>query len=189
MSAQQTENNGVNVKALAQYVEAVKDNRELARVRFKATSRWQGGCRTEVALSEIHAAGKNIAPATRTHILHVDEPEPLGGHDSAPNPVEYIAAGLCGCLTAGVATNAALFETELDSIEVEVDVDFDVIGLLGLDRSTSTGAQRIHYTVRLKGPGAREALERAKATIDRKSPIANTLAGAIEVTTDLVVNS
>jgi uncharacterized OsmC-like protein len=113
----------------------------------------------------------------------------LGGTDEAPNPVEYLAAGLCGCLTAGIASNAALFGTDLEKIEVSVEVDYDIIGLLGLDRSVGTGATELRYTVRLKGaPGAsRESVQRAKETIDRKSPVRSTLQNPLEITTDVIV--
>jgi uncharacterized OsmC-like protein len=118
----------------------------------------------------------------------VDEPAQIGGTDQAPNPIEYLAAALCGCLTAGIATNAALFETDLEVIDVTVEADLDVAGLLGLDDAVPTHCSEVRYDVRLKGPASRDRLVRAKETLDRKSPVRNTIEHAVRVRTRLVVD-
>lgn len=179
--------NGVNLENVEALVGAIKENSSLGNVRFSARSEWKGGTRAEVTVSELHAGGQNIAAPGRSFKLLVDEPPQLGGTDEAPNPVEYLAAGLCGCITAGIATNAALFGTDLDKIEVSVEADFDIRGLVAIDRSIPTGAQEIRYTVRIKGKGPREGLARSKETIDRKSPVRNTLANPLKIITEVIV--
>jgi uncharacterized OsmC-like protein len=136
----------------------------------------------------LHAGGQNIARPGRQFTLLVDEPAELGGADEAPNPVEYIAAGLCGCITAGIATNAALFGTELEAIEVTVEANYDLHGVLGLDKSVPNGALELHYNVKLKGAGDVEKLMKSKETIDRKSPVRNTLELPLKVTTSVEID-
>lgn len=180
--------NGVDLENLEALVAALKENSALANLRFVATSQWKGGTRTEVTISDLYAGGQNIATGGRKHTLMVDEPPQLGGTDKAPDPIEYLAAGLCGCITAGIATNAALFGTDLEKIEVTVEADFDIRGLFGLDRSVPTGANELRYTVRLKGKGAsRDALVRSKETIDKKSPVRNTLANPLKIYTEVII--
>jgi uncharacterized OsmC-like protein len=125
-------------------------------------------------ISDLHAGGQNIARAGRKFAVAIDEPPELGGTDEAPNPVELVAAGLCGCITAGIATNAALFDTEIEGIEVDVEMDFDIHGVLGLKNDVPNGATELRLTVKLKGANA-EKLTKAKEAIDRKSPVKNTL--------------
>jgi uncharacterized OsmC-like protein len=181
--------NGVNLDNLEALIAAVKDNRYLSQVRFMARSEWKGGTKAEVTISELTAGGQNVAGPQRSFKVLVDEPPQLGGTDEAPDPVEYLAAGLCGCLTAGIASNAALFGTDLEKIEVSVEIDYDFIGLLGLDRSVPTSATELKYTVRIKGaPGASpEAVRKAKEIIDRKSPVANTIRHPIRVSTEIIL--
>jgi uncharacterized OsmC-like protein len=179
--------NGVDMAPLGQFVEGVKTGAISKDIRFAARSRWQGGTKTEVTVDRFYAGGQNAAPDGRRFTLQVDEPGALGGSDMAANPMEYLAAALCGCITAGIATNAEMFGTAVEGIEVEVDLDMDVLGLFGIDRSVSSQTHGISYTVRLKGPD-KEALARAKATIDGKSPVRNTLANAIPMTTRIVVD-
>ena len=181
--------NGVDLVPVGRFIEAVKADPKVAHVTFRASSAWQGGTKSEVTISEFLSNGAAASPAGRTFRMSVDEPHVLGGADSAPNPVEYLAAGLCGCLTAGIATNAELFGIPLERLDVSVDVAFDVIGLLAVDRSVPTGSTGIKYTVRLKGkPGVtREQLEKCKTVIDGKSPVRNTLAGLVPMTTEVII--
>ncbi len=177
--------NGVNLDNIQQLVEAVKADAEVANVKFVANSTWQQGTKTEVTINNWYSAGQNAAREGREFKIAIDEPAQLGGADEAPNPAEVLAAGLCGCITAGIATNAALFGTDLEQIEVTVEVDFDIRGLLGLDRSVPSQAMNINYSVNLKGAGDREKLIKAKEVIDGKSPVKNTLANPISVTTSV----
>lgn len=169
-----TANNGVVLEHIEELVQAVKDDPNVGKVCFRAQSQWQGGTKTKVNVSEWHAGGQNGARIGREFSLMVDEPAQLGGTDEAPNPIEYIAAGLCGCITAGIATNAALFGTDLDSIEVTVEADLDLHGVLGLVKEAPNGVIELRYAVKLNGPGDAEKMLKTKQTIDRKSPVRNT---------------
>ncbi|MGI4737743.1 MAG: OsmC family protein [Janthinobacterium lividum] len=181
--------NGVNLANIGSLIEAITTSPAMADVIFKARSQWLGGTLTEVTVDEVHSNHTNISPPERQFKLHVDEPAYLGGTDSAPNPVEMIAAGLCGCLTAGIVTNSALFGTELEKVQVEVDVTFDVHGVLGLSKTAPNGAIGLHYKVTLKAkdPADTDKLTRSKETIDRKSPVKQTLELPLHVTTELVI--
>lgn len=181
--------NGVSLEPIGRFIDVVKGEPDAAHITFRASSRWIGGTKTQVSVAEFLSNGNAASPTGRSFQLSVDEPDVLGGRDTAPNPVEYLAAGLCGCLTAGIATNAELFGVALEKLEVEVDMNFDVIGLLAVDRSVPTEASGITYTVRLKGKEGvtREQLEKCKAVIDGKSPVRNTLAGMIPMRTKVVI--
>jgi uncharacterized OsmC-like protein len=136
-------------------------------------------------MDQFAAGGVNAAPPDRSFKLVVDEPAALGGQDTAPNPVEYLAAGLCGCITAGIVTNAAMFGANVEGLEVTVEADINVLGLFGLDRSVPSHCNRITYSVKLNGDD-QAALLKSKQVIDGKSPVRNTLANSIEIVTRVV---
>jgi len=176
--------NGVNLTEIENLLEAIEENPELANVVFKAKSEWVDGTQAKVSISDLIAGGNNMAGPDRDFSLTVDEPTFLGGKDEHPNPVEYLAAALCGCITAGISTNAALFETELEKIDVEVDVNFDVKGVLGLDENSANGALSLDYKVTLKGSDKEGAIK-SKETIDRKSPVKNTIELPLKISTEI----
>jgi uncharacterized OsmC-like protein len=181
--------NGVILDNIEGLVNAIKENPSVANVQFHAQSVWRGGTQAAVTISDMYSNGSNIMGPERKFNLIVDEPAVLGGKDEYPNPVEYLASALCGCLTAGIATNAALFGTELEKINVDVRVNFDIHGVLGLDRSKPSGPLDLHYTVTLKGKNGvtREQLQKSKETLDKKSPIKNTIELPLRVTTEFIV--
>lgn len=181
--------NGINLENINTLVNNIQQDEDIAKVKFKAKSDWLGGTKAAVTISEIYSNDQNISPINRVFKLIVDEPAVLGGTDEYPNPVEYLATGLCGCLTAGIATNAALFKTALEKIEVEVQVNFDVRGVLGLNDNAPNGPLNLHYKVLLKGKNGAtpEQLRKAKETLDRKSPIKNTIELPLTITTEFEI--
>lgn len=181
--------NGVDLDNIQSLLDAIKADKTVANVQFKAKSTWLGGTKSEVTVSELHSNGQNIRDKGKEFKLKVDEPFVLGGTDEHPNPVEYVASALCGCLTAGIATNAALFGTDLENIKVEVDVNFDIQGVLGLDRTQPNGPLDLHYKVTLKGKNGAtvEQLLKSKQTLDKKSPIRNTIELPLRITTDFLI--
>ena len=79
-----------------------------------------------------------------------------GGVDSAPNPAELLLAALAGCVTTGIATNAALFDVPIDAMSIEMEADIDVRGMLGHDKSVRNGITDIRYTVTIQSPASEE---------------------------------
>ena len=69
--------------------------------------------------------GESASPAkfianTRNFKLIIDEPEDLGGTDENANPVEYILAGLAGCLNVVGHLVAKELGFTINKLKVEV---------------------------------------------------------------------
>lgn len=179
--------NGIDLESMGGFVEAVKADNKAGAIRFVARSTWQGGARCDAQISEFYSNGEVASRPGRSFTVSMDEPAPLGGSDQHPGPGEMLAAALCGCLTAGIAANGALFGTEIESIEVETEIDWNMLGILGLDRAVPCGAEAIRYTVKLKGKGSEAQLLRSKETLDRKSAILNTYLHPVTVSSKTVI--
>lgn len=175
--------NGVNLENIGQLAEAVKADNSVGKITFFAKSKWVAGTKTEVTVNKINSNGQDITRQGREFKFYVDEPAQLGGLDEAPNPVEYVIGGLCGCITGAIASNAALFGTKLDEIEVSVEAGCDLVGVFGFDKSVSSGLSNLKYSVKLKGPDSKEKMLKSKETIDKKSSVLNTLKNTLPVET------
>ncbi|PQP54567.1 OsmC family protein, partial [Mycolicibacterium austroafricanum] len=80
------------------------------------------------------------------------------------------------------ATNAALRGIELSSLKLELEVDFDLHGFLGLDDSVRPGEQQIRVNVHAESPNASgEQLQKLTEAVQDHSPIRDTLANPVEV--------
>lgn len=60
-----------------------------------------------------------------------DEPEPVGGTNSAPTPMEFVAGALNGCITVVVETVAAELGIRLEKLETASHAHMDVRGFRG----------------------------------------------------------
>jgi uncharacterized OsmC-like protein len=178
--------NDVNVTAIRELDRMVRENPALGKFTLKVKSTWQRGTKAQVTVGPIHALGNNLFPRTRSFVITADDPPGLGGVDSAPAPAEILVAALAGCLTSGIATNAALFDVPLDGIDLDMEADIDVRGVLGHDKSVRNGISDIRYTVTIQSPAPEDKVRRCKETIDRKSPVRDTLANPVTITSELV---
>ncbi|MBF0134579.1 MAG: OsmC family protein [Magnetococcales bacterium] len=177
--------NDVNIEEVKKLVGAVKENRGMGQVRFSATSTWGGGTKTNVTIGPLYANQQNVAAPDRRFTMVVSEPPPLGGRDEGANPVEYLLAGLCGCITAGLSTNGALFGVDFERIDLAIDFFQDVAGVFGLDDSISNGGQEIVIRIDAKAKGDPAQVQKVKDVIMNKSPVKITLEQGIRITSDL----
>lgn len=185
------EGNGVNLEGVGQLVDAIKDDPSMGEVTFSARSQWAGGTKAEVTIDKLTAGGNNIAPPDRCHRLYMDEPPQVGGEDKYPNPVEYLAAAVCGCLTAGMATNGALFDTVFEKIDMSVDVHFDLGGVFGLNDAAPNGALEMTVNINAKGGEgvSEEDIRKVWDVISRKSPLKQTLELPLKITSNLNIEA
>jgi uncharacterized OsmC-like protein len=114
-------------------------------------------------------------------------PAKVGGDDSAPTPGVLGRGALAGCLTIGIAAWAARLGVPLESVEVEVQTDFDARGELGMG-DVPPGYQEVRYIVSIASPAPRYELDRLLAMAERHSPYLDIFGRAIALKRALRVN-
>jgi uncharacterized OsmC-like protein len=178
--------NGVDTEALAETVAAVEARPGLANVTFSIDSEWQSGCHQRAVTTDLVQDGAVVASREASYVMESDEPLALLGTDRAASPGEYVLQALAGCYAVTYAANAAARGIELSSLRFELQADFDLHGFLGLDKSVRPGASEVRVTVHAESPNASaEQLQDLTDTVQQRSPIRDTLAGAVTVRTSL----
>jgi len=178
--------NDVGLDSLKASDKLIRENPALGKCVVKVRSTWERGTKTQVTISEWYAGGQKMTLPPRRFTIIVDEPEMLGGLDNAPFPPEVLLAALAGCVTNGTATNAAMFGVPIDGIEIDMEAAIDVRGMLGHDKSVRNGITDINYTVTIQSPAPEDKVRKCKETIDRKSPVRDTLANPVNITSKFV---
>jgi len=178
--------NDVDVDGMKELDRKVRENPALGKRTVKLRSTWQRGVKALVEIGAQEILGKAATPPTRRFFVTMDAPAGLGGVDAAPTAAESVLAALAGCLTSGIAANAALFNVPIEALSVEMDADIDFRGVLGHDKSVRNGFTDIRYSVTIQSPAPEEQVRRCKETIDRKSPVADTLANGVKITSTFV---
>jgi uncharacterized OsmC-like protein len=116
-----------------------------------------------------------------------DMPAKVGGDDTAPTPGVLGRGALASCLTIGIASWAARLDVPIDSLEVEVQADFDARGELGLG-GVPPGYSEVRYLVSIESPAAREVLDQLLDVAERHSPYLDVFGRAMALTRALRVN-
>lgn len=159
--------NGIDLDALDDMVERIRDNPGRATTGFKVKTEWKGQTRSESTVESFTCAGK---PIPRNFTIVADEPRELLGQDFAPNPQELILSALNACMVVGYVSQAALRGIELSDCRIETEGDLDLRGFLGLDEEVCPGYRRINYTVYIDGNGTREQFAEIHEVVMATSP-------------------
>jgi len=176
--------NGVDTPALLATVGAVAAQPELAKFRFRATSRWLGGTHSQSVAGPFSGAGAEHQHKA-DYRYDADHPAVLVGTDEGPAPVEFLLHALAACLTAGVANVAAARGIRLDEVESTVEGDIDILGLLGLSDEVRNGYQAIRARFRIRGDASAEEL---RGILDRsrdRSAVFDVLTSGVPVSIEM----
>jgi uncharacterized OsmC-like protein len=143
--------NGVDVATLFATLDAVKDQKEIARFQFRASNTWVSGTHNRSQLSGFYGAMQELQHKQVT-TLDADHPAVLVGQDNGPTPIEFVLHAIAACLTSGLANIAAARRVDLHKVTSTVEGDIDLLGLLGLsDGTVRNGYQQIRITFHIEG--------------------------------------
>src|SRR5262245_66350868 len=90
--------NGIDVTALGDIIEQVKDDPAKRLVEFRVKSEWKGQTRSETSIDAYKIGGKKVQRRSK---IDVDEPLGLLGENTAPNPQEFLMPALNACIMVG----------------------------------------------------------------------------------------
>jgi uncharacterized OsmC-like protein len=120
--------------------------------------------------------------------LTVDMGEKSGGDDRGPNPGVLGRATLGSCLAIGYTMWAAKLGIPLDSLEVEVQADYDSRGYHGVDNVTP-GYKQIRYIVSIESPAPEDQIIRFLDTADSYSDFLYVFAKPQDVTREVRITT
>ena len=161
--------NGVNVTQLFETIDSIKENPEIAKFNFRAKNKWKGGTINQTTISDFDGACQTHE-RVKPYVFTKDEPLVLLGNDTGANPVEYLLAGLAGCITTSLVAHASARGIKIDSIESTLEGDIDLHGLLQLD-NTNPGYQGINISFKIESDAPKETLEELIQLARKASPV------------------
>jgi uncharacterized OsmC-like protein len=171
--------NGLDTGSLMKVVETVKQNWEVGRTVWKASTTWKGGFKVETC--------------SREFTLLADEPEMLCGTNTAANPVEMVLQAYGACLTIGYAMNAAVRGIKIQDLKIDLEGEIDLPGFLGLEPPEKYGMDKlpgfktIKAQVKIKADADEKAIRELHAQVNKTSPVGLTLSRPVKLSSDLEV--
>lgn len=102
--------------------------------------------------------------------LEADMPVKAGGDETAPPPGTLGRGALASCIAITIAAWAARRDIPIESIQVEVQADFDARGELGMDDRILPGYKDVRYAISIDSPAPAEVVAKLIETAERYSP-------------------
>jgi uncharacterized OsmC-like protein len=154
------------------------------QTRWKVTSRWQGGTRTDHVVDGFDIGGQKV---DRQFQIQIDEPCELCGTNQFANPQEYLLAATNACMMVGYATVAAVMGVKLTKLELEISRRHRPPRLPGHRPQRPPGYERLALHGADAGDGTQEQFEKMHEVVQRTSPNYYNISNPIELTSELVV--
>jgi uncharacterized OsmC-like protein len=176
--------NGVNVQALLDAREALKDAPEAAQFTWRASARWQGGVHSTISVQSFFGRGQEQSHK-KGSVFDADHPEVFAAEDNGITPIEYLIVGLASCLTAGVASVAQNRGIQLRSVEAKVEGAHDIRGILGADSDVRNGYNDIKVTFTIDADASKEDIEALVAQSQKRSAVFDALTNPTNVTVEV----
>ena len=119
------------------------------------------------------------------HEAFIDQPEGMGGTDTAPTPLDYVFVALGGCLVTIAKIVAGQRKIDLRSVEVDVSGDLNLEVLRGQNTEDRAGFQSITANVKIDADLTDEEKKEFLEEVDRRCPVSDNLIKATPVTVQL----
>ena len=129
---------------------------------------------------ESASAAKFVAK-TRQFKLVVDEPEDLGGTDENANPVEYILAGLAGCINVVGHLVAKELGITITKLNIEVTGNINANKLFGLPGDERAGFKQIDLKLVPETDASIETLAEWLRIVQERCPVKDNLTNSTPV--------
>jgi len=131
--------------------------------------------------------GEGFAMESRIgrHVLHVDQPEAMGGTDTGSNPLQYFLLSLGGCLGAIARIVANQRRLPLRSVTPKTQGELDTDVLLGKTRDSRAGFAAVEVNVDVDADISVEEKKAFLAEIDARCPISDNTSNTTPVSLHL----
>ena len=183
-TTERTARNGIDVPTLFGTIDAVRNQPELAKFRFRATNRWVLGTHSRTTIEQFSGAGGDHTHV-QTYAYDADHPTVLVGTDQGPTPVEFLLHSIGACLMAGVANIASARGVTLTSVEARIEGDIDVQGILGLSDTVRNGYQQIRVAFHIEGDAPPEKLREIVEQSRARSAVYDVLTNGVDVSVEV----
>jgi uncharacterized OsmC-like protein len=124
--------------------------------------------------------GLQVAAESRGFKILFDEPEDLGGTNTAMNPVEALLCTLGACQTIVASAFAAAHDVTFEEFHVELEGDLDPDGFMGL-ADVRNGFQEIRFVMHFKSEEPKEKLEEFAKFIESACPVGDCLSNGVKL--------
>ena len=123
------------------------------------------------------------------HAFTVAMTEKYGGTGQGPNPGVFGRAALASCIAITYGMWAARLGVPFESLEVNVEADYDVSGELGVDDTVRPGYSAMRYLVTVTSTSSEADVLRVLDTADRHSSYLDIFSHGVPLAREVRINA
>lgn len=124
--------------------------------------------------------GFQVEANSRGFKILYDEPEDMGGTNTAMNPVEVLLCTLGACQSIVASAFADAHGIAFEEFHIELEGDLDPDGFMGL-ADVRSGFQEIRFIMHFKSNETKERLEEFAKFIEKTCPVGDSLANGVKM--------
>ncbi len=181
--------NGLDTNRLGGLAEALKGNPRAGHVTFATNSRWQDGARVHTGIAGFAVDGETAHADTRRFVLLSDEPTELAGSDAAAGPAEQLMHAVASCGAAAINANAAFMDVPLDRLEIALEGDVDLHGILALDPAVRPGFSELRASISIAGQADDATLREIASRGVAFSPMRDSVEQGVSLKSEITVRN
>lgn len=176
--------NGLDTERVTGLAAKLMEDDSYGKFQWRASNRWVNGALSKTSIQGFFAGGEENSDRPKPHFVNADQPEFLGGGNTAPNSVEYVLHALTSCLTVTLTYHAAVQGIALGAIETSAEGDHDARGFFGISDDVKKGYSSIRVNMRVVSQASVETL----TELAMYSPVFEMISKAVPVEFTLVTN-
>lgn len=169
--------NGLNVTDITNLAARIQQHQDYGQFQFRAQNKWIDGALTRSFIQGFYAGGKENTARTRALVLDSDQPQFLGGSNTAANPVEQILHALGSCLTTTLVSHASVAGINVDSVDTNSVGHLDARGFFGISKAVNKGYKKISVEMTVNSQGSVDTLKQ----LALHSPVYDMLSKAVDI--------
>lgn len=164
--------NNVNLDAIAQQTEAIKQDAAKALRINRLEAEWQVDPSKPQMFATINYEGGQMR-------LECDSPTFMGGKGSTPGPLHYCIFGLLTCFTGTFVTMASAQGIQLRSLKAAGQCDLDFSKVFGV--ADNPIVRGVTFTLEVDSDASAEALEQVRQEALARCPAVYSMSNPITV--------
>ena len=185
MSNEMNIKNGVNIDQLVGTIEAIKNDSEIAKFKFRSETNWISGGHCQTKIKDFYGAKGENTSRTKAFIIEGDEPTILLGADHGINAVEALLHALASCLCTGFVYNASAKDITIESLRFNLEGDINLEAFLGLSETKRAGYENIKVIYKVEADASREELELLFEYVKKTSPVLDMICNPVSVSLEM----
>ena len=176
--------NGLDAEGITNTAGNITEDENHGKFQWRASNRWIDGAKSETSIQGFFAGGQENTDRSQPFIVGADQPEFLGGSNTAPNSVEYVLHALTSCLTVTLTYHAAVQGILLGAIETSAVGEHDARGFFGISDKVRKGFSSIRVDMHVTSQADVETL----TELAMFSPVFEMISRALPVEFNLVTS-